>query len=390
MAMLKQGGARLGHWASAARYAAHLVNLEPMSRDGDNRSPVERLTGCAPDLAPVRMFWARMWGALAAEQRAHKFSDRAVEGRFVGLAANGAAWVLYSTNLVKNKHFTVVQATFDEADLLHGGDVEADSAAPDGEIEWPWTARGDENSEDCDGGEDGFDEGAGGRALARAPSGGTDGPDGGDAGGADGPAAGDASEGATAGGGSVAGDDDGGDAGSGDKAPRSRMLDELRPDRGFVSQMPPPDAVTVGARPDGGGFSLRPRLGALPSARAALVAEAEEWADRACNAWSLMQGGGDEFDDSAEHGYAFVSCVDSKKYVADERECAKFESRKTMLRRWPAPSRRIGSKLSKWRSIRLRATTRMSLYQKQKYLNLVSRYSTARWRTTSRRMNSIA
>ena len=127
------------------------------------------------------------------------------------------------------------------------------------------------------------------------------------------------SEGATAGGGSVAGDDDGGDAGSGDEAPRSRMLDELRPDRGFVQQMPPPDAVTVGTRPDGGGFSLRPRLGALPPDRVALVAQAEEWADPACNAWSLMQGGADEFDDSAEHGYAFVSCVDSKKYVADER-----------------------------------------------------------------------
>ena len=76
---------------------------------------------------------------------------------------------------------------------------------------------------------------------------------------------------------------------------------------------------TVGVRPDGGGFSLRPRLGAPPPARAALIAEAEEWADRACNAWSLMQGGGDESDDSADHGYAFVSCVDSKKYVADER-----------------------------------------------------------------------
>ena len=129
-AMLKQGGARLGHWASAARYAAHLVNLEPLSRDGDHRSPVERLTGCAPDLAPVRTFWARMWGALAPEQRAHKFADRAVEGRFVGLAANGSAWVLYSTNLPTNKHFTVVQATFDEADAA-GRRRRSGGAGPD-------------------------------------------------------------------------------------------------------------------------------------------------------------------------------------------------------------------------------------------------------------------
>ena len=36
----------------------------------------------------------------------------------MGLAANGAAWVLYSTGLSPNKHFTVVQATFDETDVM--------------------------------------------------------------------------------------------------------------------------------------------------------------------------------------------------------------------------------------------------------------------------------
>ena len=118
IAMLKQGGARLGHWASAARYAAHLVNMEPLEREGDKRSPVERLTGKPPDLAPVRTYFSKMWGAVSAEQREHKLSDRAIEGRFVGLAANGAAWVLYSTGLSPNKHFTVVQATFDETDVM--------------------------------------------------------------------------------------------------------------------------------------------------------------------------------------------------------------------------------------------------------------------------------
>jgi hypothetical protein len=137
-AMLKQGGARLGHWASAARYAAHLVNLEPLSRYGDHRSTIERLTGCAPDLAPVRTFWARMWGALAPEQRAHKFADRAVEGRFVGLAANGSAWVLYSTNLPRNRHFTVVQATFDEADLMWAATTCVMAMALPGKLSGPW------------------------------------------------------------------------------------------------------------------------------------------------------------------------------------------------------------------------------------------------------------
>jgi hypothetical protein len=259
-----------------------------------------------------------MWGALAPEQRAHKFADRAVEGRFVGLAANGSAWVLYSTNLPRNRHFTVVQATFDEADLM-GGDDMRDGDGPTGEVEWPLVGGDEGRSEGDDEDGDGCDGAAGGGPPAEIPAGSDVAAHGGSARDADGPAAGDASQGAMAGdGGGAAGGDDGDDAGSGDEAPRSRMLDELRPDRGFVSQIPS-NAATVGVRPDGGGFSLRPRLGAPPPARAALIAEAEEWADRACNAWSLMQGGGDESDDSADHGYAFVSCVDSKKYVADER-----------------------------------------------------------------------
>jgi hypothetical protein len=45
IAMLKQGGAKLKHWASAARYAAYLVNMEPLERRDDKRSPHERLTG---------------------------------------------------------------------------------------------------------------------------------------------------------------------------------------------------------------------------------------------------------------------------------------------------------------------------------------------------------
>jgi hypothetical protein len=126
MATPKQCGARLGHWASAARYATYLLNIQPLSRDGDSRSPHERLTGVLPDLAPVRTFWSRMWGAVTAEQRDHKLSDRAVEGRFVGMAANGSAWVLYSSALPLNRHFIVAQATFDEENVL---DVAAGGAA---------------------------------------------------------------------------------------------------------------------------------------------------------------------------------------------------------------------------------------------------------------------
>ena len=118
--MLKQGGAKLKHWASAARYAAYLVNMEQLERRDDKRSPYERLTGKPPNLAPVRTYFRKAWGAVSAEQREHKLSDRAIEGRFVGLASNGSAWVLYSRGRTPNRHFTVVQATFDESDVMGG------------------------------------------------------------------------------------------------------------------------------------------------------------------------------------------------------------------------------------------------------------------------------
>ena len=71
IAMLKQGGAKLKHWASAARYATYLVNMEPLERRGDRRSPHEHLTGKPPNLAPVRTYFSKMWGAVSAEQREH-------------------------------------------------------------------------------------------------------------------------------------------------------------------------------------------------------------------------------------------------------------------------------------------------------------------------------
>jgi len=93
------------------------------------------------------------------------------------------------------------------------------------------------------------------------------------------------------------------------------MLNEIAPDRGFVENLPEAEEVAVGSRPGGGGFALRPRL-------AALIAEAVEWdgADAWHDPeWSLTHGGGDDDIDILEDGIAFVSCVDNKKFVADER-----------------------------------------------------------------------
>ena len=302
IAMLKQAGARLGHWASAARYAAHLVNMEPLERPGDKRSPIERLTGRGPDLAPVRTYYSKMWGAVSAEQREHKLSDRAIEGRFVGLAANGAAWVLYSTGLTPNRHFTVVQATFDETDVMGAPSNDRDEQ-PD---LWPFklneNGEGGDNisgvgqHEETDTDEQAEEEDDGMRQKHKPEPGPRTAPL----------------------------DETGtgmGDDGSVDGAHRSHLLAEIAPDYGFVSEEVSSSEVAVGARPDGGGFSLRPRMRAN-TMRAALIAEAQEWDEfNACqpDLWSFTHGGGDHDADAIEDGFAFISCVDNKKFVMDER-----------------------------------------------------------------------
>ena len=304
IAMLKQAGARLGHWASAARYAAHLVNMEPLERPGDKRSPIERLTGRGPDLAPVRTYYSKMWGAVSAEQREHKLSDRAIEGRFVGLAANGAAWVLYSTGLTPNRHFTVVQATFDETDVMGAPSNDRDEQ-PD---LWPFKLN--EN------GEGGDDISGVGQHDETDPDEQMEEED-------DGMQRGNKPK-PNLGPRTAPLDETGtgmGDDGSVDGAHRSHLLAEIAPDYGFVSEEVSSSEVAVGARPDGGGFSLRPRMQAN-TVRAALIAEAQEWDEfNACqpDLWSFTHGGGDHDADAIEDGFAFISCVDNKKFVMDER-----------------------------------------------------------------------
>jgi hypothetical protein len=304
IAMLKQAGARLGHWASAARYAAHLVNMEPLERPGDKRSPIERLTGRGPDLAPVRTYYSKMWGAVSAEQREHKLSDRAIEGRFVGLAANGAAWVLYSTGLTPNRHFTVVQATFDEADVMGAPSNDLDEQ-PD---LWPFKL-----NENGEGGDD--ISGVGQHDETDPDEQMEDEDDGMQRGNKPKPNLGPRT---------APLDETGtgmGDDGSVDGAHRSHLLAEIAPDYGFVSEEVSSSEVAVGARPDGGGFSLRPRMRAN-TMRAALIAEAQEWDEfNACqpDLWSFTHGGGDHDADAIEDGFAFISCVDNKKFVMDER-----------------------------------------------------------------------
>ena len=278
---------------------------------------------------------------MSAEQRAHKLSDRAIEGRFVGLASNGSAWVLYSTGLTPNRHFTVVQATFDEGDMM--GDRWEQGPDPD---VWPQKEGRADDERDAETGGDGGDGGSGddgsgspGRRARLVTAGGVR------SGGADRDHAGgdstgnsgqdskdgddDDSDSPDSGGGGDKGGGDGGaivptdagDAGSEDGTPRSQMLHEIAPDRGFVESLPETEEVAVGSRPGGGGFALRPRL-------AALIAEAIEWdgADAWHDAeWSLTHGGGDDDVDMLEDGIAFVSCVDNKKFVADKRGMRKIK-----------------------------------------------------------------
>ena len=336
IAMLKQGGAKLKHWASAARYAAYLVNMEPLERRDDKRSPYERLTGKPPNLAPVRTYFSKAWGAVSAEQREHKLSDRAIEGRFVGLASNGSAWVLYSRGRTPNRHFTVVQATFDESDVMG----ERAGVDPDPDV-WPGSSNGPDDGNgvtgDSNGGGDADGEAGGNggnaqRAVADVAGSADNGydragvsgsGDGGLGSGGGGVGTGDeridrgggSGGDLSAGGGADGVPTDAGDDGSVDGAPRSQMLNEIAPDRGFVENLPAVEEVAVGSRPGGGGFALRPRL-------AALIAEAVEWdgADAWHDSeWSLTHGGGDDDIDILEDGIAFVSCVDNKKFVADER-----------------------------------------------------------------------
>ena len=87
-----------GHWAKAVVYAAYLVNRTwVLEREGEKQiTPYERLTGKKFDVTKLRVFGCDAWVLRPPECRESKMEPVSIKGKFVGMARNGAGYIVYA------------------------------------------------------------------------------------------------------------------------------------------------------------------------------------------------------------------------------------------------------------------------------------------------------
>ena len=81
--------------------------------------------GSKPDLSKARVFGSKAWLYLDKEQREHKLSETATEGKFVGFTANGAGYRVYANGRFYDGKFV----RFDESGVLSDAPEAVDDSA---------------------------------------------------------------------------------------------------------------------------------------------------------------------------------------------------------------------------------------------------------------------
>ena len=91
----------------------------------DASTPYERMFGSKPDLSKARVFGSKAWLYLDKEQREHKLSETATEGKFVGFTANGAGYRVYANGRFYDGKFV----RFEESGVLSDAPEAVDDSA---------------------------------------------------------------------------------------------------------------------------------------------------------------------------------------------------------------------------------------------------------------------
>ena len=127
--MLLRARMAAGHYASAAEYAAWLLNRMPDKTRGNTTStPYERRFGRPPDLSQARVYGARAWALKDESMRASKLHEVAVEGRWVGFDPVGAGHRVYADG----RYYLARHVKVDEMNVVNrGAPVSGDPATAD-------------------------------------------------------------------------------------------------------------------------------------------------------------------------------------------------------------------------------------------------------------------
>ena len=117
--MLAESNVPEKFWTFAIEHAAKLHNILPNSTLPNEISPIEALTGIAPNVDRFRTWGCKVWYILEKHERSSKISPRAVPAVHLGIDPQRKGYIIYVPYL--GRITSAFHLNFQESDFIKFG-----------------------------------------------------------------------------------------------------------------------------------------------------------------------------------------------------------------------------------------------------------------------------